>query len=67
MRVQNVLVVDLLCDPRVYEAASFSSDGFHPSDRGYAVMAELAYPALANGTASTPSATCAQRTLLPVF
>ena len=64
---QNVLIVDLLCDARVYDAASFSSDGFHPSDRGYAVMAELAYPAVATGTAPSPSPTCPQRRLLPVF
>jgi lysophospholipase L1-like esterase len=63
----GLLVVDLMCDPRVYESASFSSDGFHPNDRGYAVMAELAYPAVANGTASTPSSTCAPRRLLPIF
>jgi len=64
---QNVLVVDLMCDPRIYEASSYSSDGFHPSDRGYALMAELVYPALAHGTASTPSSTCAQRRQLPAF
>jgi len=64
---QNVLVADLLCDTRVYQASSFSADGFHPSDRGYAVMADLVYPALANGTASTPSPNCAQRTLVPAF
>jgi lysophospholipase L1-like esterase len=64
---QNVLVVDLMCEPRIYEAASYSSDGFHPSDRGYAVMAELAYPAVANGTAPAPSSNCPQRALLPVF
>jgi lysophospholipase L1-like esterase len=64
---QNVLIVDLLCDARVYDPGSFSSDGFHPNDRGYALMAELTYPALATGTASTPSSTCPQRRLLPVF
>jgi lysophospholipase L1-like esterase len=64
---QSVLVVDLLCEARVYDAASFSSDGFHPNDRGYALIAELTYPALANGTARTPASTCPQRTLLPVF
>lgn len=64
---QNVLVIDLLCEARVYDPARFSSDGFHPNDLGYALMAELTYPALANGTASTPSGSCAQRTLLPVF
>ena len=29
----NTFVVDLLCDARILEASSFSSDGFHPSDR----------------------------------
>lgn len=64
---QNVLVVDLMCEPRLYDPARFSSDGFHPSDAGYALMAELAYPALRSGSASAPSASCAQRTLLPQF
>lgn len=64
---QNVSIVDLLCDARVYDPASFSSDGFHPSDRGYGVMAELTYPALANGATTAPSPSCAQRRLLPVF
>ena len=63
----NVAVVDLMCDARVYEASSFSSDGFHPNDRGYAVIAELTYPTLANGTSVAPSSSCAQRRLLPVF
>jgi lysophospholipase L1-like esterase len=63
----GVLIVDLMCDPRVYEASSYSSDGFHPNDRGYAVIAELTYPALANGTSAAPSSSCAQRRLLPVF
>ena len=64
---QNVIVIDLMCESRLYDISRFSSDGFHPSDAGYALMAEIAYPALRNGTATTPSASCAQRTLLPVF
>jgi lysophospholipase L1-like esterase len=67
LTTQNVLVVDLLCDPRVYEPSSFANDGFHPSDRGYAVIAELTYPRLSTGTGPAPSSTCSQRTLLPVF
>jgi lysophospholipase L1-like esterase len=63
----GVLVVDLMCDLRVYDGSSFSSDGFHPNDRGYALIAELTYPALANGIAAAPSSSCAQRRLLPVF
>ena len=64
---QGILVADLLCDPRVYEPGSFYTDGFHPSDRGYAVIAELTYPRLSSGTGAAPSSSCPQRTLLPVF
>ena len=64
---QNVIVIDLMCDPRIYEPSRFSSDGFHPSDSGYALMAELTYPALVSNSAPSPSPSCSQRTLLPVF
>lgn len=64
---QSVVVVDLMCEPRAYSAANFSADGFHPNDAGYALMAELLYPALRSGTAPAPSATCPQRALVPVF
>jgi lysophospholipase L1-like esterase len=67
LAAQNVIVVDLMCEPRVYSGANFSSDGFHPNDAGYALMAELLYPALRSGSAPAPSSTCAQRTLVPVF
>jgi lysophospholipase L1-like esterase len=63
----NVHVVDLMCDGRVIEPASFSADGFHPSDRGYALMAELAYPAAVNGSHSAPAADCAQKRIFPPF
>lgn len=63
LRSLNVLVIDLMCDARMYQASNYSSDGFHPNDAGYAIIAELTYPALANGTASTPSSTCPQRTI----
>lgn len=62
---RNVLVVDLMCDPRLYLPASYSSDGFHPGDSGYQVFAELAWPALGSGTASTPNTSCPQRRLFP--
>ncbi|MGQ0736064.1 MAG: SGNH/GDSL hydrolase family protein [Acidobacteriota bacterium] len=67
LTAQSVLVIDLMCEPRVYDASSFSSDGFHPNDRGYALMADLAYAALVSGAAAPPQASCGQRTLLPVF
>jgi hypothetical protein len=52
----------------VLQASSFSAaDGFHPSDSGYAIMADLGYAALSSGSAPAPQPACAQRTLLPVF
>lgn len=63
----NTFVVDLMCDARILEASSFSSDGFHPSDRGYALMAELAYPAVVNSSHPPPAADCAMRRVAPAF
>jgi lysophospholipase L1-like esterase len=63
LRSLNVIVVDLMCDPRMLQPANYSSDGFHPNDAGYAVIAELTYPAVSNGTASTPSTSCPQRSV----
>jgi lysophospholipase L1-like esterase len=64
---RGVIVIDMMCDARVIQPSSFSGDGFHPSDAGYAIMAELGYAALTSGSAPTPQPSCAQRTLLPVF
>ncbi|OFW41623.1 MAG: hypothetical protein A3J29_11560 [Acidobacteria bacterium RIFCSPLOWO2_12_FULL_67_14b] len=65
LTARNVLVVDLMCDARLYLPANYASDGFHPGDGGYAVFAELTLPALRDGTNRAPSTTCAQRTLFP--
>lgn len=62
---RSVLVVDLMCDARLYLTSSYASDGFHPGDAGYAVLAELAWPALSSGTASPPNPSCPQRRLFP--
>jgi lysophospholipase L1-like esterase len=59
---RNVIVVDLMCDARLLQAANYATDGFHPNDGGYTVIAELVAPALVNGTAAAPSNTCALRT-----
>ncbi len=65
LTARNVLVVDLMCDARLYLASNYASDGFHPNDGGYAVFAELALPALRDGTSSAPSSSCAQRRVFP--
>jgi lysophospholipase L1-like esterase len=62
---KNVLVVDLMCDARLYQPSNYASDGSHPGDVGYQVFAEDAFPALANGTASQPNTGCPQRRLFP--
>jgi len=62
---RNVLVVDLMCDARLYLPQNYSSDGFHPGDGGYRVFADDAYPALKDGVNTQPSTSCAQRRLFP--
>jgi lysophospholipase L1-like esterase len=62
---RNVLVVDLMCDGRLYQPQNYSSDGFHPGDGGYAVFAEDALPALKDGANNQPNTGCAQRRLFP--
>jgi lysophospholipase L1-like esterase len=65
LTAQGVLVVDLLCDARLYQSSSYASDGFHPGDVGYRVFAELTLPALRDGANNQPNANCAQRRLFP--
>ncbi|MGE0863658.1 MAG: SGNH/GDSL hydrolase family protein [Vicinamibacterales bacterium] len=62
---RNVLVVDLMCDARLYLPSSYAADGFHPNDTGYAVFTELTLPALRDGTNRAPSTTCPQRSVFP--
>lgn len=61
----DVTVVDLLCNPRSYQSSTYSSDGFHPNDAGYAYLADEALRAINAGSAPPPSANCPQMTLVP--
>jgi len=65
LTAQGVLVADLMCDARLYQASNYASDGFHPGDGGYRVFAELTLPALRDGANNQPNANCAQRRLFP--
>ena len=56
-RSAKVRVVDLMCHAQVYQPAFYSSDGFHPSDFGYSVMADLVSAAIAAPPAP-PATTC---------
>lgn len=62
---QGVLVVDLMCDARLYQPSSYASDGFHPNDQGYRIFAELTLPVLRDGVSNPPNGNCAQRRLAP--
>jgi lysophospholipase L1-like esterase len=59
---QGVLVVDLMCNSRIYQASAYSGDGFHPNDAGYSSLADVIYPAVATGASTAPSASCGPMT-----
>jgi lysophospholipase L1-like esterase len=56
---QGAVVVDLMCDARTYQPGNFSSDGFHPSDAGYAFMAAEVLRAVNDPGYPPPQADCA--------
>lgn len=58
-------IVDLMCDGRSYQASNYSSDGFHPSDSGYAFIADLVWTAIQNaGAHPPPAASCGAMRML---
>ena len=59
----GVVVVDLLCDARSYQASTYSSDGFHPGDAGYGWMAAEVVAA-ATSSYRAPASSCPQMTLV---
>jgi lysophospholipase L1-like esterase len=60
---EGVLVVDSMCDSRAYQSSTYSSDGFHPGDTGYAwIAAEIV--AAATAAYRSPAASCAHMTLV---
>jgi lysophospholipase L1-like esterase len=61
----NVTVVDLMCDSRMYQPSIYSSDGFHPNDSGYAIIADEIVKALTLASYPDPKNSCAQMTLVP--
>lgn len=61
----GVTVVDLMCDSRIYQASIYSSDGFHPNDSGYALIADEIVKAVTLSSYPAPRSACAQMTLVP--
>lgn len=60
----GIVVIDLMCDPRSYQASTFSSDGFHPSDTGYAWIAAEVVSA-ATTAYHAPASSCSSMTIVP--
>lgn len=65
LAARGVTILDLMCDPRSYVPSNYSDDGFHPSDGGYAFMAELALNAINGGSAPAPRNDCPQMRQAP--
>ena len=61
----NLRVIDLMCDPRFYQPASYSPDGYHPSDEGYAAMAAEVVRAATSAAYPAPQSSCSQMTIVP--
>jgi len=62
---QNVVVVDLMCDARSYQAGNYSSDGLHPNDAGYAFMASEVVRAITTSAYPAPQSNCSAMTIVP--
>jgi lysophospholipase L1-like esterase len=65
LTTQGIRVVDLMCEPRLYQAAQLSADGFHPNDAGYAILADAVVRALTATTFAAPQIACAQMFTVP--
>jgi lysophospholipase L1-like esterase len=61
----GVMVIDLMCDPRSSQASTYSSDGFHPSDAGYAWIAAEVVTAATSPAYRAPASSCSQMTAVP--
>jgi lysophospholipase L1-like esterase len=60
---RGVSVIDLMCDPRLYQPASFSGDGFHPNDTGYRIMADEVVRAITSTAYPMPRGACPEMAL----
>ena len=57
-RSTRVRVLDLMCHAPMYNGSIYSSDGFHPNDTGYAVLADLVTAAVSQAP-QAPASSCA--------
>lgn len=60
---QGVVVIDVMCDSRIYQSANYSSDLFHPNDAGYAFIAAEIVRAATSTSYPAPQSSCAAMTV----
>lgn len=60
----RIVIADAMCDPQIYGASGYASDGFHPNDSGYAYLAQRLLTIFNSGTSSA-AASCGQMTAVP--
>jgi lysophospholipase L1-like esterase len=65
LTVQNVTVIDLMCDARSYVRSNYSSDGLHPNDAGYAFIAGEVLKAITSSSYPSPQVSCSGMTIVP--
>ncbi len=63
LTTQGVRVVDLMCLAQLYQPSSLSSDGFHPNDAGYALIAAEIVRAVTALSFPGPLASCPQMSM----
>jgi lysophospholipase L1-like esterase len=65
LTAQNVVVVDLMCDTRIYVPSNYSADGLHPNDAGYAFIAGEVVRAITARSFPAPQNSCSSMTIVP--
>jgi lysophospholipase L1-like esterase len=62
---QNVIVIDVMCDSRMYLPSNYSADGFHPNDAGYAFIAGEVVRAVTSSAYPAPQSDCSFMSIVP--
>ena len=62
---QGVIVIDVMCDSRMYLPSNYSSDGFHPNDAGYAFIAGEIVRAVTSAAYPAPQTDCGFMSIVP--
>jgi lysophospholipase L1-like esterase len=60
---KGIPVVDLECNPETYDPANFYTDGFHPNDAGYAILAQLFLQQALSNNPAAPQSQCSEQAI----